>query len=76
MGFEITQEQFNEIVKKLNSIYEQREEEKNLSVVKTMDANGRITIPKSIRQVLGWDGETKVIIEVYGKNILIKKVDK
>ena len=76
MGFEITQEQFNEIVKKLNSIYEQREEEKKLSVEKTMDANGRITIPKSIRQILGWDKETNVEIEVYGKNILIKRVDK
>lgn len=76
MGFEITQEQFDEIVKKLNSIYEQREEEKNLSIVKTMDANGRITIPKSIRQILGWDKETNVEIEVYGKNILIKRVDK
>ena len=73
---EITEEKFNELVKKINAIYEQREEEKKLSVEKTMDANGRITIPKSIRQILGWDKETNVEIEVYGKNILIKRVDK
>ena len=70
----ISEEQFLELSKKLDSLLE--EKENTFSVNKTMDGCGRITIPKSIRQILGWDKETDVEISVYGKNILIKRVDK
>ena len=71
----ITDEQFLELSQKLDSLL--AEKDNSFSVKKTMDANGRITVPKSIRQILGWEGESvEVEICVSGKNILLKRVDK
>lgn len=70
----ITDEQFLELSQKLDSLL--AEKDNSFSVKKTMDANGRITVPKSIRQVLGWSESVEVEICVNGKNILLKRVDK
>jgi AbrB family looped-hinge helix DNA binding protein len=71
----ITDEQFLELTQKLDSLL--AEKDNSFSVKKTMDANGRITVPKSIRQMLDWEGENvEVEICVNGKNILLKRVDK
>ena len=71
----ITEEQFLELSQKLDSLL--AEKDNSFSVKKTMDANGRITVPKSIRQMLGWEGENvEVEICMNGKNILLKRVDK
>jgi len=70
------EEQLKVLNEKLDKVIEERENENSLKEIKKMDENGRVTIPKSIRKVLGWNESVEVEIEVYGKNILIKKVDK
>jgi len=70
------EEQLKVLNEKLDKVIEERENENSLKEIKKMDENGRVTIPKSIRKVLGWNESVEVEIEVYGKNILIKRVDK
>jgi len=70
------EEQLKVLNEKLDKVIEERENESSLKERKKMDENGRVTIPKSIRKVLGWNESVEVEIEIYGKNILIKKVDK
>ena len=70
------EEQLKVLSEKLDLIMEERKKEGSLKERKKMDENGRVTIPKSIRKVLGWNESVEVEIEVYGKNILIKRVDK
>lgn len=70
------EEQLKVLSEKLDKVIEERENENSLKERKKMDENGRVTIPKSIRKVLGWNESVEVEIEIYGKNILIKRVDK
>ena len=71
------EEQLKVLSEKVDKLIEEKEIGDGLSVKKVVDAGGRITIPKSIRKVLGWEGESvEVEVSIYGQNILIKRVDK
>ncbi len=68
------EERLQELENKVNTFIDEKE---SVTVIKTVDSAGRLTLPKTIRKILGWEDESvEVEVSVCGKNILIKRVDK
>ena len=66
------EERLEELEKKIDSVMGNQE---GISVTRKADSAGRLTLPKTIRKVLGWpDEEIEVEVVVCGPNILIKRV--
>ena len=63
-----------EIEKKIDLLLEQNVAAAAMKEIKTMDSMGRITIPKSFRNLLGIDGESVGMeISLQGDKIILKK---
>ena len=70
----IDEKRFEELEKKVESL-SQTQPSIEFSVEKTMDSVGRITIPKSIRKILGWEEESvEVRVSVQGDHLIIEKI--
>ena len=70
----IDEKRFEELEKKVESLF-QTKDSIEFSVEKTMDSVGRITIPKSIRKILGWEEESvEVRVSVQGDHLIIERI--
>ena len=65
-----------EIEEKINTLLNESVEQNSVVDNKTMDAMGRITIPKTFRKVLGIDNCTAdFLVVLKGKDIVLRLID-
>ena len=70
------EEKLIQIEQKINTLLNESVEQKSVEDKKTMDAMGRITIPKTFRKVLGIDNcaaDFSVVLK--GKDIILRLKD-
>lgn len=70
------EQKIERLEQKINTLLGESVEEKKLEDKKTMDAMGRITIPKTFRKILGIENcAADFIILLVGKDIILRKRD-
>ena len=74
---ELTLEQkFERLEEKINTLLGENVDEKKVTDKKTMDAMGRITIPKTFRKILGIENSTAdFLIILKDKDIILRLKD-
>ena len=70
------EEKLIQIEQKINTLLNESVEQKSVEDTKTMDAMGRITIPKTFRKILGIENSTAdFLIMLKGKDIILRLKD-
>ena len=70
------EQKLERLEQKINTLLGESVEEKGLEDTKTMDAMGRITIPKTFRKILGIENSTAdFLIMLKGKDIILRLKD-
>ena len=70
------EEKLIQIEQKINTLLNESVEQKSVEDKKTMDAMGRITIPKTFRKILGIENSTAdFLIMLKGKDIVLRLKD-
>ena len=70
------EEKLIQIEQKINTLLNENVEQKSVEDKKTMDAMGRITIPKTFRKILGIENSTAdFLIMLKGKDIVLRLKD-
>ena len=70
------EEKLIQIEQKINTLLNESVEQKSVEDKKTMDAMGRITIPKTFRKILGIENSTAdFLIMLKGKDIILRLKD-
>ena len=70
------EEKMEQLEKKIDTLLSESVEQNSVADNKTMDAMGRITIPKTFRKILGIENSTaNFIIMLKGKDIILRLKD-
>lgn len=70
------EEKMEQLEKKIDALLSESVEQKSVADNKTMDAMGRITIPKIFRKILGIENSTAdFLIMLKGKDIILRLKD-
>ena len=70
------EEKMEQLEKKIDALLGESVEQKSVADKKTMDAMGRITIPKTFRKILGIENSTAdFVIMLKGKDIILRLKD-
>ena len=70
------EEKLIQIEQKINTLLNESVEQKSVEDKKTMDAMGRITIPKTFRKILGIENSTAdFLIMLKGQDIVLRLKD-